>query len=229
MGGQACILYGAAEFSRDVDVLVLASDRNLRRLETALRQLKAEPVFVPSLGRDVLLRGHACHFRIRAAAAKGLRIDVMAVMHGCGDFEELWARRRRVRLSGTGLVNVLGLADLVRAKKTQRDKDWPMVRRLVEADYQRRPRRPTKQQVRFWLREARSSGLLADLCRLYPKLALELAMEREVIRWALKEDVERLEAALRNEEASARDADRAYWKPLRQELFEWRQERSKKR
>jgi hypothetical protein len=32
MGGQACILYGAAEFSRDVDVAVLASEANLRQV-----------------------------------------------------------------------------------------------------------------------------------------------------------------------------------------------------
>jgi len=31
MGGQACILYGAAEFSRDVDIAVLASPENLER------------------------------------------------------------------------------------------------------------------------------------------------------------------------------------------------------
>jgi len=28
MGGQACIFYGAAEFSRDVDLAVLADNRN---------------------------------------------------------------------------------------------------------------------------------------------------------------------------------------------------------
>src|SRR5437762_13145101 len=32
MGGQACILYGAAEFSRDVDIAVAADDKNLNRL-----------------------------------------------------------------------------------------------------------------------------------------------------------------------------------------------------
>ena len=32
MGGQACILYGAAEFSRNVDVAVLAEPDNLSRL-----------------------------------------------------------------------------------------------------------------------------------------------------------------------------------------------------
>jgi len=32
MGGQACILYGAAEFSRDIDLAVDAGARNLERL-----------------------------------------------------------------------------------------------------------------------------------------------------------------------------------------------------
>jgi hypothetical protein len=66
MGGQACVLYGGAEFSRDTDVLVLADDA----IETA-----------------------------------------------------------------AGPIEVLSLPDLVTAKKTQRDKDWPMITRLVEADY----------------------------------------------------------------------------------------------
>ena len=33
MGGQACVFYGAAEFSRDTDLLVLADAENLQRLE----------------------------------------------------------------------------------------------------------------------------------------------------------------------------------------------------
>lgn len=31
MGGQACVFYGAAEFSRDVDLAILAEPDNLRR------------------------------------------------------------------------------------------------------------------------------------------------------------------------------------------------------
>ena len=128
MGGQACIVYGAAEFSRDVDVAVLAHDANLAALGRALDDLHAEAVFFPPLGREVLLRGHACHFRAHDPEAEGIRIDVMSVLHGCDSFEALWRRRQRLSLAGAGLVNVLSLADLVRAKKTQRDKDWPMVR-----------------------------------------------------------------------------------------------------
>ena len=32
-------------------------------------------------------------------------------------------------------LELLSLPDLVTAKKTQRDKDWPMIRRLIEANY----------------------------------------------------------------------------------------------
>lgn len=35
MGGQACVLYGAAEFSRDLDLALLAEPRNLERLDAA--------------------------------------------------------------------------------------------------------------------------------------------------------------------------------------------------
>jgi len=66
MGGQACILYGAAEFSRDTDFVILCEPANLRRLRAALRALEAEPVFVPPLEEVYLRRGHACHFRCHA-------------------------------------------------------------------------------------------------------------------------------------------------------------------
>ena len=46
MGGQACILYGAAEFSRDTDLAVLASPANLNRLRTALDDLQADVIAV---------------------------------------------------------------------------------------------------------------------------------------------------------------------------------------
>jgi hypothetical protein len=36
MGGQACVFYGAAEFSHNVDFAILAEPENLRRLQAAL-------------------------------------------------------------------------------------------------------------------------------------------------------------------------------------------------
>jgi hypothetical protein len=223
MGGQACILYGAAEFSRDIDVVVLADVKNLERLRKALRELRAELVFVPALDAEVLRRGHACHFRARAGAAAGLRIDVMSVLRGCAPFEELWTRRRVLTLPGVGRVNVLSLIDLVQAKKTQRDKDWPMVRRLVEADYHARPRRPTRSQIDFWLREARTGTFLQILCRQYSSAARRLASVRPSVRLAVDgASPEQIDLALRAEEEAVRAADRAYWQPRRAELAQWR-------
>ena len=37
MGGQACVFYGAAEFSRDTDFAILADPANLERLTDALQ------------------------------------------------------------------------------------------------------------------------------------------------------------------------------------------------
>jgi hypothetical protein len=228
MDGQACILYGAAEFSRDIDVAVLAEPKNLDRLQHALDSLRAEPVFVPPLSRDVLLRGHACHFRLHDPDVQGLRVDIMSVLHGCDPFPALWRRRTKVDLPSVGPVSVLSLPDLVQAKKTQRDKDWPMVRRLVEANYHRRPRRPPRRRIEFWLHEARTPQLLVALSRKYPGTAHRVATSRPAVRWALKGRLRQVAVALRAEETACRKADQDYWKPLREELFAWRTERRKR-
>ena len=41
MGGQACVFYGAAKFSRDTDFVLLADADNLLRLAGALAELEA--------------------------------------------------------------------------------------------------------------------------------------------------------------------------------------------
>jgi hypothetical protein len=135
MGGQACILYGGAEFSRDVDLAVASSPEDIASLQKLLDELQAQPVYVPPLETGYLEKGHACHFRCQHPEAKGLRIDVLSRLWGCSDFPALWARRDEFEVPEVGKVPVLCLADLVASKKTQRDKDWPMIRRLIEADY----------------------------------------------------------------------------------------------
>jgi hypothetical protein len=221
MGGQACILYGAAEFSRDVNLAVLADENNLQRLRRALQELRAEPIFFPPPGIAVLQKEHACHFRAKVAQAHGLRIDVMSALHGCEPFAQLWRRRKRLNLLGVGRVNVLALADLVQAKKTQRGKDWPMIRRLVEVDFHNRPARPSTSSIHFWLREARTPELLIDLSRRYP--ARRLAKIRPALLWAIKGNAQAVEESMRQEQEAIRAVDRAYWQPLRDELFRMRQ------
>src|SRR5271166_3985913 len=63
MGGQACVFYGAAEFSRDTDFAILADTANLARLQWALDDLQAGVIAVPPFALKYLRRGHAVHFR----------------------------------------------------------------------------------------------------------------------------------------------------------------------
>jgi hypothetical protein len=118
MGGQACIFYGAAEFSRDLDLLILADAMNLPHLVRSLDALDAAVIAVPPLEERHLLRGHAVHLRYRRDDAAGLRIDLMSSLRGVAGFEELWARRTTIQVCGQP-IDLLALEDLVRAKKTQ--------------------------------------------------------------------------------------------------------------
>ena len=135
MEGQACVLYGAAEFSRDADFAILVDPENLGRLKRALADLQAECIAVPPFEADYLRRGHAIHFRCQHAEARGMRIDLMAKMRGVDPFDALWERRSTLELPDGLRVDVMALPDLVSAKKTQRDKDWPMIRRFLEVHY----------------------------------------------------------------------------------------------
>ena len=48
MGGQACVFYGAAEFSRDTDLAIVADEANLVRMRRALDALQAEVISKPT-------------------------------------------------------------------------------------------------------------------------------------------------------------------------------------
>ena len=218
MGGQACVFYGAAEFSRDTDLAILADAENLARLRSALEELRAEVIAVPGFDAAHLLAGHAIHFRCQHPDAAGMRVDVMAKMRGVDPFPELWERRSTVELPDGILCDLLSLPDLVLAKKTQRDKDWPMIRRLVEAHYFANRDAPNSDQVRFWLREMRTPSLLIDIVRDWPAAAREMLPVRALLVYAIKGKDDALEAALKNEEEAERLRDRDYWLPLKHEL-----------
>ncbi len=218
MGGQACILYGGAEFSRDVDFAVDVSPANLRRLQGALREQKAEPIFFPPLSAAALRRGHACHFRCGAPATRGLRVDVMGRMRGAPSFGRLWSRRTEVRIPGVGPVSVVSLEDLVRIKKTQRDKDWAMIARLLEADIAQHDWNADVRRIRFWLGECRTPAMLIELARRFPAQARRESRRRVALRAAVRGDEEGIREGLRREQERERSADRRYWAPLRREL-----------
>jgi hypothetical protein len=228
MGGQACVLYGAAEFSRDTDIAVLSETENLARLSEALDELQAQCIAVPPFEAKYLKRGHAVHFRCQHPEARDMRIDVMSVMRGVEPFSRLWARRTTVEFEPGFRVELMSRRDLIAAKKTQRDKDWPMIRRLVEASYAEHREKPDPEHIDFWLQECRTPAILLDLSRKYPERCKAAVENRPLLAGALVGDETQLLDALDSEEKIVREADRAYWAPLREELDELRRQRLRK-
>jgi hypothetical protein len=222
MGGQACVFYGGAEFSRDADLLIVADPENLDRLRTALNELEATRTFVPELNEEVLRRGHAVHFRCATPEANRIRVDIMAVLRGVDSFDQLWQRRTTIADDLGNEYNLLSLADLVKAKKTQRHKDWPMITRLLEANYAENNEAPTPEQVRFWLQEMRTPLYLIEVARKFPSAAVEIAEERSLLQLAIAGAENELETALINEQIAEQERDKEYWRPLRAELEQFR-------
>jgi len=228
MGGQACVFYGAAEFSRDTDFAILADAANLARLRKALAELQAELIAVPPFRIKYLRRGHALHFRCQHPEALRMRVDVMSKMRGVDPFARLWRRRTTIGLASGESCDLLSLADLVQAKKTQRDKDWPMIRRLVEAHYFQNLKKPTSAHIRFWFQELRTPELLRECARRFSEVCRGLAGKRPLLAYAQSGQVTELQQALVAEEYAVRQRDKAYWLPLRRELEKLRRARSQR-
>ena len=220
MGGQACVLYGAAEFSRDLDLALLPDPANLDRLREALDDLDAEVIAIPPFQPEHLAAGLAVHFRCRHPDAEGLRIDIMTRMRGVDPFPDLWRRRTTLEF-GAEVLEILSLPDLVAAKKTQRDKDWPMIRRLVDVNYTSYREEPTSERIAFWIRELRTPELLLEIMQAHPDAVAEARPHRPLLELATEEELTR---ALRDEEDAERGEDAAYWRPLRAELSRLRHE-----
>ena len=225
MGGQACVFYGAAEFSRDTDLAILADDQNLTRLKAALDSLQAELIAVPNFDPSHLHTGHSIHFRCHHPEALRMRVDVMSKMRGVDPFPDLWERRTTLQTMDGTICDLLSLPDLVLAKKTQRDKDWPMIRRLVEAHYFETVANPNSDQIDFWFQELRTPGLLVDCARAWPEAANRVSQTRPLVALALSADEPALTIALDEEEQSERLKDKDYWLPLKRELERMRMSR----
>jgi hypothetical protein len=157
-----------------------------------------------------------------------MRVDVMAKMRGVDPFAKLWRRRTSIELPDGTKCDLLSLSDLVQAKKTQRNKDWPMIQRLLEAHYFQHRDKPTTAFVNFWLRELRTPELLIDLARSRTGLCRRLQSVRPLVALAVEGNASGLENALRDEEFAERQKDKVYWLPLRRELEKLRHARLKR-
>jgi hypothetical protein len=217
MGGQACVLYGAAEFSKDIDFVILADDANLARVQAAMNELQADIIAVPPFDAEHLAAGFAVHFRCRTPRAEGLRVDLMTTLRGVDSFHELRARSTEVALP-SGVIRLLSRRDLVAAKKTQRAKDWPMIQRLVEVSYLS----DDEGSAEFWLRELRSGEFLIEAVARFPELSKSLAAARPLLGIAAEGNRTALERALMEEMFEEQQRDREHWEPLKAKLGDMR-------
>lgn len=222
MGGQACVFYGAAQFSKDIDFTILADEENSVRLHAALNELQAGRIAIPRFNLAVLARGHAVHYRCQAAGVEGLRVDVMAKPRGLPDFAVLWERRATIEDDQGNVYELLSVPDLVNAKKTQREKDWPMIASLLETHYREYKDEPNAHRIAFWLEESRSPERLIELAGTYPAQTQTLTEFRPLLALAASGDIDALRLALDTERQAEQALDRAYWEPLRRELEEFR-------
>lgn len=218
IGGQACIIYGAAEFSRDSDFLILISQKNLENLNKTLKALKAEQIYFPPLESSFLERGHACHFRCKRNDVRNLRVDIISKLRGCDEFKKLWLRKKILLLKDSVRINVISLRDIVQSKKTQRDKDWLMLKRLVENDIVLHKNNPKDERIIWWLEQCRNSQTLIELTEKYPKIAKKCINNRPLLSYTMVKDIKAINAKLYQEELLERQKDIEYWLPLKKEL-----------
>ena len=120
--------------------------------------------------------------------------------------------------------DLLSVPDLVLAKKTQREKDWPVITALVDGHYHSLGQQPTLPRIDFWLREARTPELLAELAARFPAEARALLSTRPLLAHAVTGDLDAMRPLLDAEVRAEQAKDRAYWEPLRREMEAFRRE-----
>ena len=222
MGGQACVLYGAAQFSKDIDFLILADESNFDGLHRALQDLQAHRIAVPRFSPGVLMRGHAVHFRCAAPGVEGLRVDVMTNLRDLPVFEILWQRRTTLDSGDGAQFHLLSIPDLVNAKKTQREKDWPVIEALVESHYTVLRSEPNAERLAFWFLESRTPERLVELCTRFAGEVAGFSEKRPLLALAKSGDLSALRVELDVEKRREQEKDRLYWEPLKREMEEFR-------
>jgi len=229
MGGQACVFYGAAQVSKDIDLALLAEPANIERLRLALKELAAERIAVPPFDPVLFDRGHAIHFRCHAPLVEGLRVDLMSKLRLLASFATLWERRTTFGDDLGSEFNLLSVPDLVLSKKTARDRDWPVIELLVNIHIHENLASPQPDWIRFWLQECRSPSQLLALARRFSDECHALTATRPLLTHALAANQIMLIQALDLEMRSEQAMDRAFWEPVRRELESMRFEEARKK
>lgn len=217
IGGQATVVYGAAQFTQDFDVWVDPSAANLRAFLRALarsetRVHKLTPPVTPKWAR----RGHGFHFIVPSAPSP-VPLDMMGRPPRVGSFDSA-ARRALLTRTPWGRIPVASHEDLVRLKRTNRPGDYEVVARLARLRLEAVPR-PSPALV-LWAVE--NTLLLEPLGELMEAHAGQVARLGKRLPQAARHfvagDESRAERLLGAELTRAIRAGRRYWTPILAEL-----------
>ncbi|MGH9321415.1 MAG: hypothetical protein ACRD21_14065 [Vicinamibacteria bacterium] len=127
ISGQACVLYGASQFTEDIDLWVQPTASNLSSFLRALSHVRAVVYkLTPPITLKYLRRGHGFHFRI----GTDVYLDMMGVPPRVEGFLPAFARSRRFE-TDWGTLRVSAPEDLVLLKRTNRPGDYEAISNLV--------------------------------------------------------------------------------------------------
>ncbi|MBI3857998.1 MAG: hypothetical protein HY293_20150 [Planctomycetes bacterium] len=221
ISGQACVLYGAALFTEDVDLWLRPTARDLRALLESLASAGARVhKLTPPLTLSMLKRGHGFHFLI----PPDTYLDVMGRPPRVGTFASAWSRARRIE-TDWGRLRVVCPEDLVLLKRTNRIADYETISNLVRLRVEEEPGDPAL--LRWALGNTFDVEDLAAFARQAPG-QLTRGLRRKAVASLLplpRGDKAipsaRLERAARHlalESAEVQARGRRYWLPLLREL-----------
>lgn len=224
IGGQASILYGAANFTQDFDLWVEPSDANLRAMVKSLSSRGARVhKLTPPMTSRWMRRGHGFHF-VLPARSGAIYLDVMGKPPRSRGFAVAAGRSTQFD-TPWGDIPVVAVEDLVDLKRTDRPGDYETVSRLVRIRLAegRRPRAAWAMKNVF-----RLDDLVAVLRQLRParvppafqRLAKELTAGREGSDSARAVAQAELDRRL----LACMAAGRAYWRPRIEELKRMRRD-----
>ena len=230
IGGQATILYGASQFTEDVDLWVRPTGEEILRFLRALADLDAQVYkLTPPVTPPFVRRGHGFHFMIpRVGDDLPTFIDLMGRPPRVGSFARARARSRTLSPTWGGAVPTAAPEDLADLKKTDRPDDYPIISRLARLRLAEE-RLPTARTLTWALANTFVVDDLEAIIRAHgdaippsvaaddPAVSLLLAC-RARGREPTGRNVDRAAAILSRRALELQRLGRAYWRPVRDDL-----------
>ncbi len=227
IGGQAAILYGASQFTQDLDIWVEPTAANLRALLRSLANLDGKVhKLTPPVTTEFVQKGHGFHFVLGGLDMGPTFLDVMGRPPRVQSFAAA-ARRASTMSTSWGKVRVVAIQDLVELKKTNRLGDYEVISRLARLRLDGTPR-PSAALLAWALANAfrvedswaivrRHRDRLADLAKIDPLARIVLRSGSE----ACDEDpsaLARVADGIERRVSALVRKGREYWLPRLAEL-----------